>query len=428
MTTWQTARQVLCVRLDNMGDVLMSTPAMQALAESMPGRRLTLLTSNAAASLAPHLPMVRRVLAWDAPWARHDEAAPVAPGPAMLRCARWLARYRFDAAVIFTVYSQSPLPAAMLCALAGIPLRLACCRENPYALLTDWVPEREPAMQPGQRPRHETRRQLDLVAQVGASARDTRLRFRVLAADRAALAARIAGWRRGRSGPLVVVHPGASAASRRWPAARFAEVAHALATQAGAHVLVTGADSERETVQAVCAAAHHACVVPLAGALTLGEMGALLEAADLLVSNNTGPVHLAAALGTPVVDLYALTNPQHTPWQVPHRTLFADVPCRYCYKSTCPQGHHRCLEDVPAAHAVQAALALLAGDADAPPAQPLPWLGADAPLTEPAAGFVPAAPFVPAAISALGAARAAPAVPAADPPSPDEVAHVHPWH
>jgi ADP-heptose:LPS heptosyltransferase len=49
------------------------------------------------------------------------------------------------------------------------------------------------------------------------------------------------------------------------------------------------------------------------------------------------------AVGTPVVDLYALTNPQHTPWQIPHRVLFADVPCKYCYKSVCPEGHHHCL-------------------------------------------------------------------------------------
>ncbi|MGH9159782.1 MAG: SDR family NAD(P)-dependent oxidoreductase, partial [Vicinamibacteraceae bacterium] len=68
--------------------------------------------------------------------------------------------------------------------------------------------------------------------------------------------------------------------------------------------------------------------------------------APLLVSNNTGPVHLAAALGTPVVDLYALTNPQHTPWRVSSRVLFQDVPCRYCYKSVCPKGHHRCLRGV----------------------------------------------------------------------------------
>ncbi|WP_354685971.1 glycosyltransferase family 9 protein [Cupriavidus necator] len=419
MIGWQSARHVLCVRLDNMGDVLMSTPAMQALAESVPARRLTLLTSRAAAGLAPHLPMVRRVLTWNAPWARHadtDSGSGPAPGPAIASCARWLARYRFDAAVIFTVYSQSPLPAAMLCTMAGIPLRLACCRENPYALLSDWVPEREPGMLPGQRPRHETQRQLDLVAQVGATASDMRLRFRVLAADRVAVTARLAACRMGRSGPVVVIHPGASASSRRWPAARFAEVAHALALQAGAHVLVTGDAAEREVVQAVCAGAGHARVMPLAGELSLGEMGALLEAADLLVSNNTGPVHLAAALGTPVVDLYALTNPQHTPWQVPHRTLFADVPCRYCYKSVCPEGHHRCLDDVPAAMAVQAALALLGGDVDSLPAQELPWPGA----------------AMPGALGAIDIISAPPdirhAVPVPDSPSKEEVAHVHPWH
>jgi ADP-heptose:LPS heptosyltransferase len=55
-------------------------------------------------------------------------------------------------------------------------------------------------------------------------------------------------------------------------------------------------------------------------------------------------VHVAAAVGTPVVDLYALTNPQHTPWLVPHRVLSKDVPCRNCYKSVCPQGHHACLD------------------------------------------------------------------------------------
>ncbi|WP_116355747.1 glycosyltransferase family 9 protein [Cupriavidus taiwanensis] len=413
---WQSARSVLCVRLDNMGDVLMSTPAMQALAESLPGRRLTLLTSHSAAALAPHLPMVSRVLAWDAPWAKHAEAqaAPApAPGPEIAACARWLARFRFDAAVIFTVYSQSPLPAAMLCALAGIPLRLACCRENPYTLLSDWVPDTEPDTQRGQRPRHEAQRQLDLVARVGAAAHDTHLRFRVLAADRAAVAARLAAIRGGRSGPVVVVHPGASAPSRRWPPARFAQVAHALAVKAGAHVVVTGDAAEHDIVRAVCAAAGHARVVPLAGALCLGEMGALLEAADLLVSNNTGPVHLAAALGTPVVDLYALTNPQHTPWQVPHRTLFADVPCRYCYKSMCPQGHHRCLEDVPAAHAVQAALALLGGIADSMPAVELPWPGLAA---------AAAAPDAFAAVPAMPHDRAPRHLPH------DEADHVHPWH
>jgi ADP-heptose:LPS heptosyltransferase len=64
-------------------------------------------------------------------------------------------------------------------------------------------------------------------------------------------------------------------------------------------------------------------------------------------------------VGTPVVDLYALTNPQHTPWAVPHRVLFHDVPCKYCYKSVCPEGHGNCLALVDPADVVHAALELL---------------------------------------------------------------------
>jgi ADP-heptose:LPS heptosyltransferase len=77
-----------------------------------------------------------------------------------------------------------------------------------------------------------------------------------------------------------------------------------------------------------------------------------------VLSNNTSAVHLASALGTPVVDLYAQTNPQHTPWNVPHRVLFHPVECRNCFKSVCPEGHHDCLMKVPPKAVVEAVLEL----------------------------------------------------------------------
>jgi ADP-heptose:LPS heptosyltransferase len=86
----------------------------------------------------------------------------------------------------------------------------------------------------------------------------------------------------------------------------------------------------------------------------------LLAQVPLLISNNTGTVHVAAAVGTPVLDLYALTNPQHTPWLVPNRVLFHDVSCKYCYKSVCPAGHHDCLRLVSPEEIVAAAVELLA--------------------------------------------------------------------
>ena len=100
-------------------------------------------------------------------------------------------------------------------------------------------------------------------------------------------------------------------------------------------------------------------------------LAALIGLAPLMISNNTGPVHVAAALGTPVVALYALTNPQHTPWQVPSRVLFNDVPCKFCYKSICPLGHHNCLRLVEPEDVVHAAAELLAA-ADSPATAELP--------------------------------------------------------
>ncbi|ERJ36291.1 ADP-heptose--lipooligosaccharide heptosyltransferase II [Burkholderia sp. AU4i] len=125
---------------------------------------------------------------------------------------------------------------------------------------------------------------------------------------------------------------------------------------------MTGSAGERALIDAVCERAGPRAV-PLAGALPLGELGALIETADLLLSNNSGPVHLAAALGTPVVDLYALTNPQHTPWRVPHRVLNVDVPCRNCYRSACNQPGHPCLLGVRVDDVVAAVHALLRGRA-----------------------------------------------------------------
>jgi ADP-heptose:LPS heptosyltransferase len=158
MRGWQNARNVLCVRLDSMGDVLMTSPAIRALKAAAPERRVTLLTSRAGEAAGRLVPEVDDVIVYDAPWVKVPQAAESsAPEHAMIAGVR--AR-RFDGAVIFTVYSQNPLPAAMLCYLADVPLRLAHCHENPYRLLTDWVPDPEP----GFLVRHETRRQLDLVA------------------------------------------------------------------------------------------------------------------------------------------------------------------------------------------------------------------------------------------------------------------------
>jgi lipopolysaccharide heptosyltransferase II len=352
MNRWDAAERVLAVRLDAMGDVLMSGPAIRALAEDRPGRRVALLTSRAGSAAAALLPGVDEIIAYEAPWMK--AATPRHSSHPEFDLIERLRRERFDAAAIFTVYSQSPLPAALTCFLAGIPLRLAHCRENPYQLLTDWVKEEEP----DRLNRHEVRRQLDLVAEIGCRTADERLHAAI--PDEAAAHIRQTLRWLELDGALrwAVVHPGASAPSRRYPPELFAQACRELILKHHVRLLFTGSEEERPLVDEIRERidAPSEC---LAGELSLEELAALLAAAPLLVANNTGPVHLAAAVGCSVVDLYALTNPQHTPWMVPHRVLSHDVSCRWCYKSVCPEGHQDCLRKVPPESVVHAVLQLL---------------------------------------------------------------------
>lgn len=334
--TWNDAENILCIRLDSIGDVLMTTPAIRALKEARPGRRITLLTSPAGVEIASLVSELDDVIVYDAPWMK--ATAPRMNSQPEFEMVEKLRSLGFDAAVIFTVFSQNPLPSAFLCYLANIPLRLAHCHENPYQLLTNWVLDPEPSCGI----RHEVRRQLDLVATIGCRIKNERMSLQVSDSDRDRVLYLLDELGIDLERPFVVIHPGATAATRRYPPEGFAEVARRLVLDANFQVIFTGVKSERELVQGIQAGMNiesHS----LAGDLDLAELSALIELAPLVISNNTGPVHIAAAVGTPVVDLYALTNPQHTPWGVPHRVLFHDVPCKFCYKSICPEGHYHCL-------------------------------------------------------------------------------------
>lgn len=349
-SAWDSAGEILCVRLDALGDVVMTGPAIRAF---KPGARVTLLTSVAGAAVAELMPEVDETIVYAAPWmkagARRDHAT------SGLEMIEQLRRRSFDAAVIFTVYSQSPLPAALVCTLADIPLRVAHCRENPYALLTDWVTEREPE----ELVRHEVRRQLDLVAAVGRRPDDERLALDVSIPARERVRALLQRAEVDTARPWIVAHPGATASSRRYPPELFAAACDGLARERDVQLVLTGDECEVDLVDEVRGRIGPPSV-SLAGRLDLGELVALLDTAPLLLAGNTGPVHLAAAVGTPVVEVYALTNPQHTPWKVPHAVLSHDVPCRWCYKSVCPQGHHLCVRGVDPA-AVSGAVARLLG-------------------------------------------------------------------
>ncbi len=297
---WANAKRLLCVRLDNMGDVLMCTPALRALRRARPGRRLTLLTSAAGAAAAHFIPWLDDVIVHAASWVKAGApsadnadsnaattatatttttttttttatttaaaaAAAAAVADGELALVQALRDRAFDGAVIFNSYSQSALPAALLCHLAQIPLRLAHCRENPYQLLSHWVPESEPQLTV----RHEVRRQLDLVASIGCRAGSTGLSFALRARDLAWMRRRLQQAAIGSVRPWVLLHPGASASSRRYPARHWAAVATALHAELGVDLVLSGGAAEADLVDAIVsmAAVPPPAMLSLAGAL-----------------------------------------------------------------------------------------------------------------------------------------------------------------
>ncbi|HEX6030034.1 MAG TPA: glycosyltransferase family 9 protein [Tepidiformaceae bacterium] len=267
----------------------MTGPAFRGLAE-LAGAPVTVLTSPSGAEAARLMPGVGDVLVYEAPWMK-------ATGPrrdagtdfAMIEALR---ERRFDGAAIFTAYSQSPLPAAMLCYLADIPLRLAHCHDNPYQIHTDWVADPEPQDEI----RHEVQRQIDLVTGVGARVGDPRLALEVPPSAAARVESLLAQHGLGR-GEYVVIHPDSTAPSRRYPAALFAEVVRAIG-RASLPIVVTGTREERELAGEVLSGADGS-TVNLAGCLAFEELAAVIDGAPLLIGNNSGPVHIAAAVGTP---------------------------------------------------------------------------------------------------------------------------------
>ncbi len=351
---WMGARNILCIRLDALGDVLMTSPAIRALKEARPRRRLTLLTSQAGAGASPLLDDIDETIIYDPPWMKASTPATSAGND--ISMIERLNELNFDGAVIFTAFSQSPLPAALMTFLAEIPLRLAYCRENPYQLLTHWLPETDQGS--GFDMRHEVRRQLDLVAAIGCATESERILLTIPPRAAARARERLESVGLDLARPWIIVHPGGSASSRRYPEESYAAAAQLLAGRHHLQVLFTGSTAEAALIERVRHGMREASF-SLAGQLSLEEFAAAISFAPLLVSNNSGPVHIAAGVQTPVVDLYALTNPQHTPWMLANRVLYHDVPCKFCYKSVCPMGHHNCLRLVTPQAVVAATLDLL---------------------------------------------------------------------
>ncbi|WP_280205862.1 glycosyltransferase family 9 protein [Nocardia cyriacigeorgica] len=322
---------VLAARLDSAGDVLVTGPAIRAIAAR--ADKLTFLAGPRGRAAAHLLPGVDEVLEFAAGWVDFDRP-PVTARVIDDLVAAIVAR-QIDEALIFTSFHQSPLPLALVLRMAAVPRICAISTDYPGSLLDvrHAVDEDVP----------EPIRALSLAAAAGYPSADSALAVRDELPDVRALT--------GEPG-YVVVHPGAAVPARRMSARRSRSMVAALA-DAGHRVLVTGGPGETELTATV--SGDHA--LDLGGATDLPMLAAVLREARVVVAPNTAAAHLAAAVGTPVVSLFAPVVPARrwAPHQVPCLVLGdQSAPCAGSRARDCPIPGHPCLDNITDAAVIAA--------------------------------------------------------------------------
>jgi ADP-heptose:LPS heptosyltransferase len=328
---------VLVARLDSAGDVLLSGPAVRAVAAG--AGKVTYLCGPEGRAAAALLPGVDEVVVHRAPWI-DPEPRPVTH-QAVTALVDDLAARGIDQAVILTSWHQSALPTALVLRMAGVRTIAAVSEDYPGSLL-DVRHQVDDDV-------HEVLRALSTVATLGyelPAGDDGRLRLRALPAPPPLTP----------DPPYVVVHPGASVPARAWSPPANAALVDAL-VDARRRVAVTGSPAEVDLAATVAGSPSRTGVSNLAGATDLAGLAAVLGGADAVVVGNTGPAHLAAAVGTPVVSLFAPTVPstRWAPWGVPTVLLGdQDIACGGCRARICPIAGHPCLSSVPVDAVVEA--------------------------------------------------------------------------
>ncbi len=322
--------RVLAVRADSVGDVLLMGPAVRAIAAG--GASVTMLCSPRGAPAARILPELDDVVVARLPWIDPDpEPVDRASVDALVD---EIERRHFDQAIVFTSFHQNALPFALVARMAGIPVVAAISSDYPGSLLDVRHQVRDDV--------HEVERALSLVSTLGyvlPQGDDGRLR---VCRERRPTHVELAvdpGY--------VVVHPGASVPARAWEPEKLVALVDALVA-AGRRVVVTGGPSERALTARV-ASGPRAGVRDLGGMQDLCELVEVVANAAAIIVGNTGPAHVAAAVGTPVVSLFAPTVPasRWRPLRVPHVVLGdQEIECAGCRARTCPRPGHPCLGSV----------------------------------------------------------------------------------
>ena len=338
-------KRILVIRLDRLGDVILSTPVLQVLRQQFPHAFIAMMVRPACREVVEGNPHLDELIPYDRDGAHHRVRATI-------RFALKLRRQAFDTAIVLHPTNRSH----WIPWLAGIQIRVGYDRKCGW-LLTHRVPHRK---QEGEQ--HEAAYTLELLAPFGIVAREPHPFVPIQAEARARVEFLLAEHAVKPTERLVAIHPSASCISKRWMPERFAQVADRLIADHGVRICLVAGEADARYAHEVAHAMHRPAI-DFAGRLGVGELAALLHRCRLLVSNDSGPVHVAAAVGTPVVDIFGrnqrgLSPLRWGPVGEGHVVLHKEVGCVTCLAHNCDI-QFLCLTSVSVDEVYQAAVSIL---------------------------------------------------------------------
>ena len=332
--------KILVIRLSAIGDVVHTLPAAQLLKKYLPGCRITWLVEEAAADLIAGYEGIDAVIvskrtSWLRALRRGNFLAAYTEAAAFLRRLR---RDEYDLVLDF----QGLLKSSLLAGLARGKRKIgfAHAREGAAFFYTEHVPA--PDFND-----HAITRHMGLLQYLGIT--DKTAVFSPLWGEQEeeSVGRLLGGHTADSAGPLIVVHPCAAWPTKCWDAGRVAAVCDSLRKTCDARIVFAGSAAEQTHVSSIIASMAEPAI-SLVGRTTLRELACLLARSSLMVAMDSGPMHLACAVGTPVVALFGPTAPWRTgPFGSRHSVIRKELDCSPCYrKKTCPLGHHRCMADI----------------------------------------------------------------------------------
>jgi heptosyltransferase-2 len=323
----------LLIRSTNwIGDAIMTTPAVRTIRQNFPDAEITLLALPWVADVFAAGPRVDRIFLYEKN-GRHQGLA------GKLRLASELRRENFDAAILL----QNAFEAALITTLAGIPARGGYTTDGRGLLLTHGVKKARDIDT-----RHQVHYYQEMVAGLGLTPGPDALE---LFLDAAAVRTVDRAMEEQGRGQLVGLNPGAAyGPAKRWPAEKFARLARMVEDQTRADVVIFGTDADREAAEAITAAMEHpGRVLDLTGKTDLATAMAWIDRCNVFVTNDSGLMHVAAALKTPLVVIFGSTDHIATgPFSDNALVVRHPLDCSPCKKTHCPEGHFRCMESIEA--------------------------------------------------------------------------------